>query len=56
MNKTYRIGKEILAVMLLLIVLLSGCQSGGGKGKKSEPAVEPAKDNTQVIQDIKQAE
>ena len=42
--------------MILFIVLLSGCQSGGGKGKKNEPAVEPPKDNTQVIQDIKQAE
>lgn len=42
--------------MILFIVILSGCRSGGEKGKKNEPAVEPMKDNTQVLQDIKQAE
>jgi hypothetical protein len=56
MNRTYRIGTGILAVMLLFIILLSGCRSGGGKGQKKEPVVEPPKDNTQVLQDIKQAE
>jgi hypothetical protein len=56
MNRTYRIGTGILAVMILFIILLSGCRSGGGKGQKNEPAVDLPKDNTQVLQDIKQAE
>jgi hypothetical protein len=56
MNRKYRIGTGILAVMILFIILLSGCRSGGGKGQKNEPAVDLPKDNTQVLQDIKQAE
>jgi hypothetical protein len=56
MNRTYRIGTGILAVMMLFIILLSGCRSGGGKGQKNEPAVDLPKDNAQVLQDIKQAE
>jgi len=56
MNKTYRIGSVILAVMMLFIVLLSSCQSGGKKGEKKETAVEPLKDITQVKKDIQQAE
>ena len=55
MNRNYRIGTTILAVLILTAVLLSGCGSGGGeKAKKSEPLVQP-KDNTQAIQDVTQA-
>lgn len=55
MNKKFRIGTGILAVIVLCISLLSGCRSGGsGKAQKDEPVTEP-KDNTEAIQDVKQA-
>jgi hypothetical protein len=56
MNRTYKIGTGILAVMILLTVLLSNCRSGGEKGQKKEPAIDLPKDNAQVLQDVKQAE
>jgi hypothetical protein len=54
MNKKNRIGTGIATVMMLCIVLLSGCGSGGEKkGPKDEPVV--PKDNTQAIADVNQA-
>jgi hypothetical protein len=59
MNRKYRIGTGFLAVLILCITLLSGCSSGGSektqKTHKTEPAVSQPKDNTQAIQDVKQA-
>jgi cell fate (sporulation/competence/biofilm development) regulator YlbF (YheA/YmcA/DUF963 family) len=55
MNRKYRIGARILAVLVLCIALLSGCRSGGSeKAQKDEPVTE-LKDNTEAIQDVKQA-
>jgi len=55
MNRKYRIGTGIIAVIVLFIVLLSGCRSGSGeKTQKDEPITEP-KDNTEAMQDVKQA-
>ena len=57
MNKKYRIGTRFLAVIVLCIVFLSGCGSGGGeKVQKKQTEVTPPKDNTKAIQDVKQAE
>jgi hypothetical protein len=57
MNKKFRIGTVILAVIVLCVVLFSGCGSGGGeKTQKKQTTVAQPKDNTQAIQDIKQAE
>lgn len=57
MNKKFRIGTVILAVIVLCVILLSGCGSGGSdKTQKKQTTVSQPKDNTQAIQDIKQAE
>jgi hypothetical protein len=57
MNKKYRIGTGILTVLILCIALLSGCRSGSGeKAQKDESTVSLPTDNTQALQDIKQAE
>lgn len=56
MNRNVSIGTSILSVLLLLIVLISGCKSGGEKKQKVEETVSLPKDNTQVMKDIKQAE
>ena len=57
MNKKYRIGTVILAVIVLCIVFLSGCGSGGGdKNQKNQTAITPLKDNTKAKEDVKQAE
>jgi hypothetical protein len=55
MNKRYGIGTGILAVMLLCLLLLPGCGSGGNKTQKKEPEAGPPKDIERVQQDIKQA-
>jgi len=55
MNRIYRIGTVILAVLMLCILLLPGCKSSGSKDKKSETEVGPPKDINRVTQDIKQA-
>ncbi len=55
MNKSLTIGKGILAVMLLSLLLLPGCGSGGSKEQKKEPEAGPPKDIERVQQDIKQA-
>lgn len=47
----------ILAVIVLCVVLLSGCGSGGNeKTQKKQTVVAQPKDNTQAIQDVKQAQ
>jgi hypothetical protein len=58
MNKKNRIGTGFVAAIVLCTALLSGCGSGGGdkKPKKAETENAPVKDNTQAIQDVKQAE
>jgi hypothetical protein len=56
MNKKYGICSKILIVVLMLSSLLSGCKSGGTKATKEEVAVSVPKDNTAVVEDIKQAE
>ena len=55
MNKRYGIGTGILAAMLLCLLLLPGCGSGGNKAQKKEPEAGPPKDIERVQQDIKQA-
>jgi uncharacterized protein YjgD (DUF1641 family) len=55
MNKRYSFGTGILAVMLLCLLLLPGCGSGGNKTQKKEPDAGPPKDIERVQQDIKQA-
>jgi outer membrane murein-binding lipoprotein Lpp len=57
MNRKFRIGTMILAVIVLCVVLLSGCGSGGNeKTQKKQTVVAQPKDNTQAIQDVKQAQ
>ncbi|MGD0581357.1 MAG: hypothetical protein ABR974_00275 [Bacteroidales bacterium] len=55
MNKRFSIGTGIFAVMLLCLLLLQGCGSGGNKTQKKEPEAGPPKDIERVQQDIKQA-
>ena len=55
MNRIYRIGTGILAVLMLFFLLLPGCKSGGGKVQKNETEAGPPKDIERVQQDIKQA-
>ncbi len=54
MSKKYRITSGILLVFILVMGLLAGCK-GGKKTTVENVAVEPPKDNTAVLQDIKQA-
>ncbi len=54
MNKIYKTGTGLLAVLLLFAILLSGCKSGGEKQKNIEPLA--TKDMEKIQQDIKQAE
>jgi hypothetical protein len=57
MNRKFRIGTVIIAVIVLCVVLLSGCGSGGNeKTQKKQTVVAQPKDNTQAIQDVKQAQ
>lgn len=55
MNRIYRIGTGILAVVILFFLLLPGCKSGGSKEQKNDTEVGPPKDIARVTQDIKQA-
>jgi hypothetical protein len=55
MNKKYRISSSILVVFILVISLLTGCKSGK-KAPEQNVTVDVPKDNTAVLQDIKQAE
>jgi hypothetical protein len=55
MNRIYRIGTGIIAVLLLSFLLLPGCKSGGSKETKEDTETGPPKDIARVTQDIKQA-
>jgi hypothetical protein len=56
MNKKHGICSKILIVVLIFVSLLIGCKSGGTKATKEEVTVNTPKDNTAVVEDIKQAE
>lgn len=56
MNKRYGIYSQILIVVLIIISLFTGCKSGGQKAVKEEVPVSAPKDNTVLIEDMKQAE
>jgi hypothetical protein len=56
MNKKYGIYSKILIVVLILTSLFTGCKSGGTKAAKEEVAVGVPKDNTAIVEEIKQAE
>ena len=55
MNKKLRSSLSVLVVFLLVLSALTGCK-GGGKAPSDEAAVEVTQDNTEILQDIKQAE
>jgi len=55
MNKTYRTVTGIITVMMLVVLLLSGCRSEGSKEKKQEAEQGTPKDLERVQQEIKQA-
>jgi len=56
MNKKYGIYSQILIVVLIMTSLIAGCKSGGTKATKEEVPVNVPKDNTAVVEDIKQAQ
>jgi hypothetical protein len=57
MNKKYGISTGILVVVLLMSSVLGGCKSGGGKtAPKDDLTTVIPKDNSAVIQDVKQAQ
>ena len=56
MNKKYGICSKILVLVLLLTSLLVGCKSGGPKTPKDEVTVTAPRDNTTVMENVKQAE
>lgn len=55
MNKKYGISSGILVVFILVLSLFTGCK-GGKKAPQEEVTVDLPKDNTEILQDIKQAE
>lgn len=55
MNKKQLVNSGILVVFILFISLLSGCK-GGKKTSQENEEITPPKDNSAVLQDIKQAE
>ena len=55
MNKILKIGTGILAVLMISLLLISGCRSSGEKGDKKETVTELTKDIEKVQQDIEQA-
>jgi len=56
MNKKYGISSVILMVVILFAGLFFSCKSGGNKASKDEVSVNVPKDNTAIVEDIKQAE
>jgi hypothetical protein len=56
MNKKYGIYSQILIIVLMVTSLVTGCKSGGPKAHKEGVTVSVPKDNTAVVEDIKQAE
>ena len=55
MNKNLRFGTVLLAVLVISLLLVAGCRSGGDKASKQETATELTKDLEKVQQDIEQA-
>jgi hypothetical protein len=55
MNRKYRLSSVILVVLILVISLFTGCK-GGKKAPEQNVTVQIPKDNTVILQDIKQAE
>ena len=56
MNKKYGICSKILIVVFIFASLLAGCKSGGTKTPAEDDTISVPKDNTAVVEDIKQAE
>jgi hypothetical protein len=56
MNKNAKAGFYFYGIIFSVLVFISGCGTGGGKAKKDEAAVEAAKDNAAIYEEIKQAE
>jgi hypothetical protein len=56
MNRKFGIGSGILVVSLLTVGLLTGCKGGKKVKDENETTVNLPKDNSAVLQDIKQAE
>jgi len=56
MNKNQEICSKILIVIFLFASLLTGCKSGGTKVPSEEDTVSVPKENTAVVEDIRQAE
>lgn len=56
MNRKYGICSKILVVVMIFASLLFSCKSGSPKTPKEEETVNVPKDNTAVVEDIKQAE
>jgi hypothetical protein len=56
MNKKYGIYSKILIVVLILTSLFTGCKSGGTKAAKEDVTAGVPKDNTAIVEEIKQAE
>lgn len=55
MNKKYLVSSGILIVLVLMVSLLTCCK-GGKKASQETETVDLPKDNTAILQDIKQAE
>lgn len=55
MNRKYGVISGLVFVLIMLISLITGCK-GGKKAQQEEVPVTPPIDNTEVLQDIKQAE
>lgn len=55
MNRKYGISSGILVVFIVILGLFTGCK-GGKKAPQEEMTVDLPKDNTEILQDIKQAE
>jgi hypothetical protein len=56
MNRKCGISSGILVIFLLAVSALFSCKSGGNKAANDEISVSIPKDNTAVVEDIKQAE
>ncbi|MCU0472273.1 MAG: hypothetical protein MUC93_02755 [Bacteroidales bacterium] len=55
MNRKYGISSGILVVLIVILGLSAGCK-GGKKAAQKDVTVDMPKDNTEILQDIKQAE
>ena len=55
MNKNLRFGTVLLAVLIISLLLVTGCRSGGEKAANKETATELTQDIEKAHQDIEQA-